>query len=152
MYTKIWAQIQVLINYKKCQSSTESKSISLLKCSTVTGLTIFICIYLYTHTYICIYRYKYIKGGKRLASTNLFQLSPSPWKIFVFCWRPKADHIQNSLKLVQASCQSSGSHCRKMHTSVPLKLKILLKYMIQEDDGKSLRKSSYDLIEKNILT
>lgn len=26
---------------------------------------------MYTHTYICIYRYKYIKGGKRLASTVL---------------------------------------------------------------------------------
>lgn len=35
-----------------------------------------------------------------------------------------------------------------MHISVPLKLKILLKYMIQEDDGKSLRKSLYALIEK----
>lgn len=82
MSAKIWAQIQALMNYRKCQSSTESKFVFLFcsKCSAVTDLTvlfqtIFICIYMYMHTYICIYRYKYIKEGKRLAGT-------SPWEIF----------------------------------------------------------------------
>lgn len=48
--------------------------------------------------------------------------------------------------MVQASCQSFGFHWKKVHTSVPLKLKIQLTYTPQDDDGKSQRKSSSDFI------
>lgn len=48
--------------------------------------------------------------------------------------------------MVQTSCQSFGFLWKKVHASVPLKLKILLTYTPQDDDGKSQRKSSSDII------
>lgn len=56
-------------------------------------------------------------------------------------------HLRRWCKLL--FCQPFGFHWRKVHTSVPFKSKILLIYLLKGDGGKSLRKSSSDLIQKN---